>query len=86
MSESGLAGRKALVAVLTLACSGVAFAQWSSPQLIANGVGVSVSTNGAGGGAVLFGGLSAAVETGGAWGTPVALSSLGRRLTFCRRR
>jgi hypothetical protein len=77
MSGSWLAGSKALVAVLTLACSSVAFAQWSSPQLLANGIGVSVSTNGAGGGAVMFGGLSAAVETGGVWGAPVALSSLG---------
>ena len=77
MRMSELAGRKALVAVLTLACSGVAFAQWSSPKLIANGIGVSVSTNGVGGGAVLFGGLSAAVETGGVWGVPVVLSSLG---------
>ena len=77
MSGSWLARSKALVAVLTLACSSVAFAQWSSPKLIANGVGVSVSTNGVGGGAVLFGGLSAAVETGGVWGAPIALSSLG---------
>jgi hypothetical protein len=64
--------------VLALVVSGLASAQtWSSPHFVANGNGVGVSTNGAGTAAVMFGGLSAAVETGGAWGATVALSSLG---------
>jgi len=50
---------------------------WSSPKLLANGSSIAVSTNGTGAAAVMFGTLSAVVETGGAWGTPVVLSNLG---------
>jgi hypothetical protein len=68
----------ASVTVLALVFPGLAAAQiWSSPKLLANGNGIAVATNGTGAGAVMFGGLSAVVETGGAWGTPVVLSNLG---------
>jgi hypothetical protein len=63
-----------------IAFSGMAVAQtWSSPQLIANGNGQAVSTNGSGSSAVIFtplaGGLQASVQSGGVWGSPVTLSS-----------
>lgn len=68
----------ASVTVLALVFPGLAAAQiWSSPKLLANGSAIAVSTNGTGAAAVMFGTLSAVVETGGAWGTPVALSNLG---------
>jgi hypothetical protein len=75
-----------LAAILVVSCvavgSGVAAAQtWSSPQSVANGLGIAVATNGTGTSAVLFmppsGGLQASVKTGSTWGTPVTLSSLG---------
>lgn len=57
------------------------FAQsWSTPQFVANGLGIAVSTNGSTS-AVLFmppsGGLQASVKTGSSWSAPVTLSSLG---------
>jgi len=59
-------------------CTGLASAQiWTSPKVVANGSAIAVSTNGTGAAAVLFGTLSAVVETGGAWGAPVVLSNLG---------
>ena len=68
----------ASVTVLALVFPGLAAAQiWSSPKLLANDSAIAVSTNGTGAAAVMFGTLSAVVETGGAWGTPVALSNLG---------
>ena len=45
--------------------------------MVANGSAIAVSTNGTGAAAVLFGTLSAVVETGGVWGAPVVLSNLG---------
>src|SRR4051794_7920630 len=64
--------------VLTLMSSVVASAQiWSTPKVVANGSAIAVSTNGTGTAAVLFGTLSAAVETGGTWGAPAVLSTLG---------
>lgn len=64
--------------VLALVFPGLASAQiWSSPKLVANGNGIAVSTNGTGAAAVMFGTLSAVVETGGVWGMPVVLSTLG---------
>jgi hypothetical protein len=78
-------GKWTAVVVLT-ACiamtSGLAVAQtWSTPQFVANGGGIAVSTNGTGTSAVLFmpssGGLQASVKTGSTWGTPVTLSALG---------
>lgn len=64
--------------VLALVCSGLASAQnWTSPTVVANGNGIAVSTNGTGTAAVMFGALSAVVETGGTWGAPVVLSTLG---------
>ena len=69
---------RASVTVLALVFPGLAAAQiWSSPKQLANGNGIAVSTNGTGSAAVMFGTLSAVVETGGAWGTPVVLSNLG---------
>jgi hypothetical protein len=50
---------------------------WTSPKVVANGSATAVSTNGTGAAAVLFGTLSAVVETGGTWGQPIVLSSLG---------
>ena len=54
---------------------------WSTPQFVANGGGIAVSTNGTGTSAVLFmppsGGLQASVKTGSTWSTPVTLTSLG---------
>jgi hypothetical protein len=54
---------------------------WSTPQFVANGLGIAVASNGSGTSAVLFmppsGGLQAAVKTGSNWGTPVTLSPLG---------
>ena len=57
------------------------FAQtWSTPQFVANGGGIAVSTNGSTS-AVLFmppsGGLQASVKTGSSWSTPFTLTSLG---------
>lgn len=53
---------------------------WSTPQFIANGLGIAVSTNGSTS-AVLFmppsGGLQASVKSGSSWSTPVTLTSLG---------
>lgn len=75
-----------LAAILVVSCaavgSGVAAAQtWSSPQSVANGLGIAVATNGTGTSAVPFmppaGGLQASVKTSSTWGTPVTLSSLG---------
>ena len=64
--------------ILVLVCSGLASAQiWTSPKVVANGNAISVATNGTGTAAVLFGTLSAVVETGGVWGAPVVLSNLG---------
>jgi hypothetical protein len=78
MTKSLFACSWALVMVLALVDPGVASAQiWSSPKVVANGNGIAVSTNGTGAAAVLFGTLSAVVETGGAWGAPVVLSNLG---------
>jgi len=61
--------------------SGIALAQtWTTPQFVANGGGIAVSTNGSAS-AVLFmpasGGLQASVKTGSSWSTPVTLTSLG---------
>ncbi len=69
-----------LVVACAIAFSGVAVAQtWSSPQLVANGNGQAVSTNGSGTSAVIFtpvaGGLQASVQSGGVWGSPIALSA-----------
>jgi hypothetical protein len=64
--------------VLALIFPGLAPAQiWSSPKVVANGSAIAVSTNGTGTAAVMFGALSAVVETSGAWGAPVVLSTLG---------
>ncbi len=68
------------VVACALAFAGMAVAQtWSSPQLVANGNGQAVSTNGSGTSAVIFtplaGGLQASVQSGGVWGSPVTLSS-----------
>lgn len=53
---------------------------WSTPQFVANGGGIAVSTNGSTS-AVLFmppsGGLQASVKTGSTWSTPVTLTALG---------
>lgn len=70
-----------ILATFLLAFSVVAEAQtWSTPQLIANGFGIAVATNGTTS-AVLFtpssGGLQAAVKTGSSWSAPVTLSGLG---------
>jgi hypothetical protein len=70
---------------LTLAfavlASTLAAQTWSSPQFVANGLGIGVATNGAGTSAVLFipssSVLQASVKTGSTWSTPVTLSSLG---------
>jgi hypothetical protein len=68
-----------LAAILVVSCvaagSGIAAAQtWSSPQSVANGLGIAVATNGTGRSAVLFmppsGGLQASVKTGSTWGNP----------------
>ncbi len=71
------------VLTVTLAATAAipAFAQtWTSPQFVANGGGIAVSTNGSTS-AVLFmplsGGLQASVKTGSSWSTPVTLTSLG---------
>ena len=69
-----------LVVACAIALSGVAVAQtWSSPQLVANGNGLAVSTNGSGTSAVIFtplaGGLAASVQSGGVWGSATTLSS-----------
>jgi hypothetical protein len=78
MTKSLLALSRAAVTVLALAYSGLASAQtWSTPHAVANGNGIAVSTNGAGTAAVMFGLLSASVETNGTWGAPVLLSTLG---------
>ena len=70
--------RFASMMVLALLCSGPAWAQnWSSPKVVANGSAIAVSTNGTGAAGVMFGALSAVVETGGVWGTPVVLSAFG---------
>jgi len=70
--------------LLAMACvcalPGMARAQtWSSPQLVANGNGLAISTNGSGTSAVIFtplaGGLQASVQSGGVWGSPTPLSS-----------
>jgi len=54
---------------------------WSSPQFVANGLGIGISTNGSGTSAVLFmppsGGLQASVQIAGTWSAPVTLSTLG---------
>jgi hypothetical protein len=64
--------------LLTLMYPALASAQiWSAPKVVANGAGFAVSTNGTGAAAVLFGTLSAVVETGGVWGAPAVLSTLG---------
>jgi hypothetical protein len=71
-----------LIFALTAILAAVpAFAQtWSTPQFVANGLGIAVSTNGSTS-AVLFmpssGGLQASVKTGSSWSTPVTLTSLG---------
>lgn len=70
-----------LVITLTAAAAVPAVAQtWSTPQFVANGGGIAVSTNGSTS-AVLFmppsGGLQASVKTGSTWSTPATLSSLG---------
>ena len=53
---------------------------WSTPQFVANGGGIAVSTNGSTS-AVLFmppsGGLQASVKSGSTWSTPVTLTALG---------
>ncbi len=78
MTRSLLAFSRASVTVLAVLYSGLASAQtWSTPQVVASGNGIAVSTNGAGTAAVMFGTLSAAVQSGGVWGAPVALSNLG---------
>lgn len=78
MIKSMLAFSRASVTVLALVYPGLASAQiWSSPKVVANGSAIAVSTNGTGNAAVMFGTLSAVVETGGAWGAPVVLSNLG---------
>jgi hypothetical protein len=69
-----------LVVACAFALSGMAVSQtWSSPQLVANGNGQAISTNGSGTSAVIFtplsGGLQASVQSGGVWGSPVTLSS-----------
>lgn len=69
-----------LVVACAFALSGVAVAQtWSSPQQVANGNGLAISTNGSGISAVVFtpaaGGLQSSVQSGGVWGSPTTLSS-----------
>jgi len=72
-----------LLAVIAVSIGAhVAEAQtWSSPQFVANGSGISISTNGSGTSAVMFmpssGGLQASVQVAGAWSAPATLSSLG---------
>jgi len=64
--------------VLALMYAGQASAQlWSTPKVVANGSAFAVANNGAGSAAILFGTLSAVVQTSGTWGSPVVLSSLG---------
>jgi hypothetical protein len=70
-----------VVALTALLAVVPTFAQtWSTPQFVANGGGIAVSTNGTTS-AVLFmplsGGLQASVKTGSSWSTPVTLTSLG---------
>jgi hypothetical protein len=70
-----------VVALAALVAVVPTFAQtWSTPQFVANGGGIAVSTNGTTS-AVLFmplsGGLQASVKTGSSWSTPVTLTSLG---------
>jgi hypothetical protein len=73
--------RTCVLAVTFAAAATIAVAQtWSTPQFVANGGGIAVSTNGSTS-AVLFmpssGGLQASVKTGSTWSAPVTLSSLG---------
>jgi hypothetical protein len=70
-----------VVALTALLAVVPTFAQtWSTPQFVANGGGIAVSTNGTTS-AVLFmslsGGLQASVKTGSSWSTLVTLTSLG---------
>jgi hypothetical protein len=69
---------RASVTILALLSPVLASAQiWSSPKVVANGSAIAVSTSGTGSAAVMFGTLSAVIETGGSWGAPVVLSNLG---------
>lgn len=73
--------RTCVLAFTFAAAATMAVAQtWSTPQFVANGGGIAVSTNGSTS-AVLFmppsGGLQASVKTGSTWSAPVTLSSLG---------
>jgi len=73
--------RTCVLAVTFAAAATMAVAQtWSTPQFVANGGGIAVSTNGSTS-AVLFmpssGGLQASVKSGSTWSAPVTLSSLG---------
>jgi hypothetical protein len=79
MTKSLHAFFRTAVTVLALVHPGLVSAQvWSPPKTVANGGSViAVSTNGAGVAAVMYGTLSAVVETGGTWGAPVVLSNLG---------
>jgi hypothetical protein len=64
--------------ILALVFPSLASAQiWTSSKVVANGSAIAVANNGTGSAAVLFGTLSAVVETGGTWGSPVVLSNLG---------
>jgi len=82
MCDLRMCGKTAVLLVIgLLVSSGFALAQtWSTPQFVANGGGIAVSTNGSTS-AVLFmpltGGLQASVKTGSSWSTPATLSSLG---------
>lgn len=82
MRNASIGCRAIALLVLTLTlCSGFVAAQtWNTPQFVANGGGIAVSTNGTTS-AVLFmpasGGLQASVKTGSSWSAPETLSSLG---------
>src|SRR5215470_1533223 len=78
MSRSLPAFSRASMTVLALLYPGLASAQiWSSPKVVANGSSIAVSTNGTGSAAVMFTPMSAVVQSGGTWGSPVVLSNLG---------
>jgi hypothetical protein len=69
-----------LVVACAFALSSGAVAQtWSSPQLVTNGNGLAVATNGSGTSAVIFtptgGGLQASIQSGGVWVSPTTLTS-----------
>ena len=78
MTRSLPAFSTASMTVLALVYPGLASAQiWSTPKVVANGSSIAVSTNGTGSAAVMFTPMSAVVQSGGTWGSPVVLSNLG---------